>query len=157
MKEFRALSDKLWRLHKLRQKEILIIEKIDLNAFLDFTQQELNDARSWNKSNLINGRWDAEIQAREKVQEVIIELIGDQTKKNAEYSYTDYAMALSIKNIQITAKGIGVKDNIDYAQKFGLASPKALYNRLNNIIKEDIANPENFQQNAVAIIKKYSL
>lgn len=79
-----------------------------------------------------------------------------QDKPNSrEYSY--YAMALHLKSITISTKGIGVNDGIDYAEKFNLNSGKTLYNKLNDITNDRLANPESFKNRAQEIIKEKNL
>lgn len=78
----------------------------------------------------------------------------DQKRKDKP-SYTTYAMALNLKDITISKKGIGVNDGNDYVKIFGLASGATLYNRLNKI--KDIVKPEKFESKAMEVIKKYKL
>ena len=137
-------------------------EGINLNEFLDFTQQELNQARLLNtheflQGSKMNGIWETEIAARERLQKTVVELIASAPKKKDTPSYTTHAMALHLKGITINKKGIGVNDEIDYAKKFGLPSRGALYNRLNDIINEKIANPADFHELANQIIKEHKL
>jgi hypothetical protein len=75
----------------------------------------------------------------------------------SQYSYTDYAMALKIKNIIIDTSGIGVDDRIDYAAKFGLNSGSKLYNQWNGILNDRFANVKNFEKKAFEIIKNKDL
>jgi hypothetical protein len=73
------------------------------------------------------------------------------------YSYSQYAKALQLRSISISKKGVGVGNNVDYAEKFGLNSGQTLYNRWNDLINGKIQDTEDLEKKALEIIKNKDL
>jgi hypothetical protein len=149
------LLNKILPLHPSKQREILSKKGVDLAGLLDLTQAKLNTAKNLSIHPFVKDtfNWPEEFRKLKNLQDLIIDLT--KVKKENTPSYTDYAMALHLKDITISRKGIGVNDGINYAEKFGLPSGITLYNRWNKI--QDVAKPEKFKAKAEQIIKKYKI
>ena len=72
------------------------------------------------------------------------------------YSVPTVAMALIIKGITITKKGVGTKDGINYTERFKIKSINTLYKEHNNLIKDPLAQ-KNYRSKAEELIKNEGL
>lgn len=73
------------------------------------------------------------------------------------YTYSQYAMALSLRNIAISKKGVGTDTGIDYIKKFNLKPGQTLYNKWNDLINGKIQDEESLKEKALEIIKNNDL
>jgi hypothetical protein len=73
------------------------------------------------------------------------------------YSYSQYAKALQLRNISISKKGVGVDNNVNYIEKFGLKPGETLYNKWNALINGKIQDTEDLEKKALEIIKNKDL
>lgn len=180
-REFEKLKDNFSRIASPDRVKLIENEKEMLRAFLYGTPTpgEINRSRKHFVFNhvaeyILKGKkrvfqksdvggyfaynyrpWTIEAEAKYKFLKWLEASSDDQVKNDKVFSYTAYAYALSLKNITIDKKGIGVIDEIDYVQKFGLASRKTFYNKWNSL--DTIADLSKFADKAQQIIKKHNL
>jgi hypothetical protein len=137
-RNYSDLLSRLWKLHKLRQKKLLISEGVNLHEFLDFAQEQLIMAKNLNSREFINGKWNVEIAEREKLQDVIAELIE---------ASNDAGMTQPLLATIYWCNGDPIEKDNDIAKRYGWRSAASLYRYYLRIIKDVVyrRNPKRLQ------------